>query len=197
VTVWILTRGFLRDYARNSTNLVVLVLVPVVFVLVAADSLADAARLLGGDGAALEQATAGWAAGFLAAVAMYFQVSVARDTDRRLLLCGAGLATVVFARLLTGAALAVTATGAALVALMLREPFDHPARLVVGTAMFALVYLGIGAAVGSVVRDPVNGTIVVLFVWILDVFFGPTLSSSESPITRVFPTHFVSLWLAG
>jgi hypothetical protein len=196
VTVWILTRGFLRDYARNSTNLVVLVLVPVVFVLVAADSLADAARLLGGDGAALEQATAGWAAGFLAAVAMYFQVSVARDTDRRLLLCGAGLATVVFARLLTGAALAVTATGAALVALMLREPFDHPARLVVGTAMFALVYLGIGAAVGSVVRDPVNGTIVVLFVWILDVFFGPTLSSSESPITRVFPTHFVSLWLA-
>lgn len=62
MTLWVLTRGFLRDYARNSTNLVVLVLVPIVFVLVAADSLADAARLLGGDGAALEQATAGWAA---------------------------------------------------------------------------------------------------------------------------------------
>lgn len=50
MTLWVLTRGFLRDYARNSTNLVVLVLVPIVFVLVAADSLADAARLLGGTG---------------------------------------------------------------------------------------------------------------------------------------------------
>jgi hypothetical protein len=196
VTLWILTRGFLRDYARNSTNLVVLVLVPVVFVLVAADSLADAARLLGGDGAALEQATAGWAAGFLAAVAMYFQVSAARDTDRRLLLCGARPATLVSARLLTGSVLALAATAVALVVLAVREPPDHPLRLLVGTAMFALVYLGIGAAVGSVARDPVNGTVVVLFIWILDVFFGPTLSSTDSPITRVFPTHFVSLWLA-
>lgn len=196
MTLWILTRSFLRDYTRNSTNLVVLVLVPVVFVLVAADSLADAARLLGGDGAALEKATAGWAAGFLAAVAMYFQVSAARDTDRRLLLCGARPATLVSARLLTGCALALVATAVALVVLTVREPPDHPLRLLVGTAMFALVYLGIGAAVGSVAKDPVNGTVVVLFIWILDVFFGPTLSSSDSPVTRVFPTHFVSLWLA-
>ena len=196
MTLWILTRGFLRDYARNSTNLVVLVLVPVVFVLVAADSLADAARLLGGNGAALEEATAAWAAGFLAAVAMYFQVSAARDTDRRLLLCGARPATLVAARLLTGSVLALAATAVALVVLAVRAPPDHPLRLVVGTAMFALVYLGIGAAVGSVARDPVNGTVVVLFIWILDVFFGPTLSSPDSPITRVVPTHFVSLWLA-
>lgn len=196
MTLWILTHGFLRDHARNSTNLLVLVVVPIVFVLVAADSLADAARLLGGDGAALGQATAGWAAGFLAAVAMYFQVSAARDADRRLVLCGARPAMLVSGRLLTGAILAATATAAALIVLALREPPDHPVRLVVGTTMFALVYLGIGAAVGSVVRDPVNGTVVVLFIWILDVFFGPTLSSTESPITRVFPTHFVSLWLA-
>lgn len=196
MTWWLLTRGFLRDYARNSTNLIVLVLVPVVFVLVAADSLADAARLLGGDGTALEQATAGWAAGFLAAVAMYFQVSAARDADRRLLLCGARARTLVAARLLTGTFLAVVATAASLAVLALREPLDHPGRLVVGTTMFALVYLGIGAAVGSVARDPVNGSVAVLLIWIVDVFFGPTLSSSESAVTRLLPTHFVSLWLA-
>jgi hypothetical protein len=195
MTALILTRGFLRDYARNSTNLLVLVLVPVVFVLVAADSLADAARLLGGDGAALEQATAGWAAGFLAGVAMYFQVSAARDTDRRLVLCGARPATVVTARLLTGAVLALAATAVALAVLAFRDPLDRPLRLVVGTVMFALVYLGIGAAVGTVARDPVNGTVIVLLVWMIDVFFGPTLSSADNPITRVFPTHFVSLWL--
>ncbi|MFE6511520.1 ABC transporter permease [Nocardioides sp. NPDC057767] len=196
MTWWVFARGFLRDYARNSTNLVVLVLVPVVFVLVAADSLADAARLLGGDGTALEQATAGWAAGFLAAVAMYFQVSAARDADRRLLLCGARPRTLVVARLLTGAILAVVASAVSLAVLALRQPLDHPGRLIIGTTMFALVYLGIGAAVGAIARDPVNGTVVVLFVWILDVFFGPTLSSSDSAVTRLLPTHFISLWVA-
>lgn len=197
MTGWVLARGFLRDYVRNSTNLLVLVLVPVVFVLAAADSLGRAARLLGGDGAALEQATAGWAAGFLAAVAMYFQVSSARETDRRLLLCGARRATVVSARLLTGVFLALVGAAVALLALAARDPLDQPLRVVVGTILFALVYVGIGAAVGAVVRDPVNGTVVVLFVWILDVFFGPTLSSTESVGTRFLPTHFVSLWLGG
>jgi len=191
-----LTRGFLLDYARNPTNLVVLVLVPTVFVLVAADSLANAARLFGGNGAALQQATAGWAAAFLAAVAMYFQVAAAHDTDRRLVLCGARPATLVGARLLTGLVLAVNASVVALVTLALRGSMHAPLRTVIGTAMFALVYLGIGAAVGSVVRDPVNGTVVILFIWIMDIFFGPTLSSSSSPVTRVFPTHFVSLWLS-
>ena len=196
MTTLILTKGFLRDYARNSTNLVVLVLVPVIFVLLAADSLTDAARLLGGDSAALEQATAGWAAGFLAGVAMYFQVSAARDTDRRVLLCGARPASLVSARLLTGAVLALAATAASLAVLAIREPLDHPVRLIVGTTMFALVYLGIGAAVGSVAKDPVNGTVVVLLIWMLDIFLGPTLKSADSSITQVFPTHFVSLWLS-
>lgn len=196
MTWWVFTRGFLRDYARNSTNLIVLVSVPIVFVLVAADSLADAAQLLGGDGTAMEQATAGWAAGFLAAVAMYFQVSAARDADRRLSLCGPRARTLVGARLLTGAFLALAAAAVSVTVLALREPLEHPGRLIIGTTMFALVYLGIGAAVGSVARDPVNGAVVVLFVWILDVFFGPTLSSSDSPVTRLLPTHFIALWLA-
>ncbi|MGP3948971.1 hypothetical protein [Streptomyces sp. 7N604] len=45
-------------------NLLVLILVPVVFVVVAAEPMADAAELLGGPGGpAVQTATAGWAAG--------------------------------------------------------------------------------------------------------------------------------------
>jgi hypothetical protein len=80
---------FVADYVRNPVNLLVMVLVPVVFVLVAAGSLANALQLLGGRiGPAVETATAGWAAGFLSGLAMYFQVRSARAADRRLLMAG-------------------------------------------------------------------------------------------------------------
>ena len=85
----LLTRCFIADYVRNPVNLLVLVVVPVVFVLVAAGSLANALQLLGGRiGPAVETATAGWAAGFLSSLAMYFQVRSARATDRRLVQAG-------------------------------------------------------------------------------------------------------------
>ncbi|MFZ5850083.1 MAG: ABC transporter permease [Actinomycetota bacterium] len=192
-------RRFLADYARNPVNLLVLVLVPVVFVVVAAGSMADAARLLGGagGGSAVETATAGWAAGFLAAIAMYFQVSAARDADRRLVIAGLPGARLVAARLLAGLALAVLVTAAALGALALRSGIDEPARVVVGTLMFAVIYLAIGGVVGAAVSNPVNGTVLILFVWIIDVFFGPTLSAADRVGTRVLPTHFVSLWMVG
>ena len=194
---WVaLTRRFLTDYRRNPANLLFLVLVPVVFVIVAAGTMADAAALLGGveGGAGIEVATAGWAAGFLAGIAMYFQVSAARQTDRRLVLAGLPRAQLVTARLAAGACLAVLATAAALTALAARTGIDDPLRTTLGTLMFATIYLALGAGIGALVPNPVNGTIVVMFVWILDVFFGPTLSAATSSVTRALPTHFVSLW---
>ena len=196
MTVLLLVRRFLPDYARNGPNLLLLVLVPVVFVLVAAPPMADAARLLGGTGGgpAVETVTAGWAAAFLTAVAMYFQVSAARTTDRRLALAGLNRVRLATARLASGGVLAVLATVVALLALMVRDGLDNPWRVAAGTALFAVVYLGLGAVVGALVPSAVNGTVIVMFVWILDVFFGPTLSGSESPLLRVLPTHFISLW---
>src|SRR6266542_1903237 len=121
MTTTLLVRRFLTDYARNPVNLVVLVLVPVVFVVVAAGSMADAAKLLGGgSGPAVQTATAGWEAGFLAGVAMYFQTRAARAADRRLVLAGLPPHRLVAARLVTGLALAVLVSGAALTALALQ-----------------------------------------------------------------------------
>ncbi|MDA1360904.1 ABC transporter permease [Glycomyces luteolus] len=143
----------------------------------------------------METASAGWAAAFLAGVAMYFQTAATREVDRRVVLAGLPPAQMVAARLLTGAALALFAAAVALVALAARTGFDDPARIVAGTVMFALIYLAIGAVIGTLVRNPVNGTIIVLFVWILDVFFGPAMSAADRWATRPFPTHFVTLWM--
>jgi hypothetical protein len=192
----VFVRRFLLDYARNPVNLLLLVVVPSVFVVVVAGSMADAAKLLGGvGGPAVETAAAGWAAAFLAGIAMYFQTAATRDTDRRLVIAGLAPRRLVEARLITGTVLAVLASAAALVALAARTGIDHPVRAVVGTLMFAVIYVAIGAVVGSVVANPVNGTVIVLFLWIFDVFFGPAMGAADRVATRGLPTHFVTLWM--
>ena len=195
----VFVRRFLADYARNPVNLFLLVVVPVVFVAVAAGRLAEVARLFGGAAAAssMGASTAGWAAGFLAGIAMYFQVSAAHDADRRLVLAGLPVRRLVTARLAAGLGLAVLASAAALLTLQLRTGIDDPPRVIAATLMYALIYLGIGATIGALVRSPVNGSVLVLLVWIVDVMLGPSMGLGTSLVTRFLPTHFVTLWMAG
>jgi hypothetical protein len=191
----LLVRRYLAEYARRPVNLVLLVVVPVVFVALSAGVVADFARLLGGagDASSLEAATAGWAAAFLAGVAGLFHVLGSRDADRRLALAGTGPHRIVVARLASGLVLALLAAGGALLALAVRTGIGDPARTLGATVMFAVVYLAIGAAVGATVGDEVNGSLLVLLVWILDVFLGPAMAGGSSLLTRVLPTHFVTL----
>lgn len=189
-------RRFLADYARNPVNLLLLVVVPTVFVVLVASTMADAAKLLGGvGGPAVETAAAGWAAAFLAGIAMYFQTAATHETDGRVVIAGLKPRRLVFARLLTGFALAVGASTASLIALAARTGIDHPTRAIVGTLMFAVIYIAVGAVVAVVASNPVNGTVIVLFVWILDVFFGPAMGAADRAVTRGLPTHFVTLWM--
>ena len=192
----VFVRRFLTDYIRNPVNLLLLAVIPTVFVVVAGGSLAKSAKLLGGSGGpAVQTATAGWAAAFLAGVAMYFQTAATRDTDRRVVLAGLPAARLTLARLLTGGCLALLASTAALIALGLRTGIDDPVRAITGTVMFAAIYVAVGAVVGSATPNPVNGTVIVLFVWIADVFFGPAMGAADRIATRGLPGHYVTLWM--
>ena len=91
--------------------------------------------------------------------------------------------------------LAAVASAAALVTLAARTGIDHPARVLAGTFMFAVIYLAIGALVGTLVASPVNGTVLIFFVWIVDVMFGPVFGSPTRLAGRVFPTHFLTMWM--
>ena len=126
---------------------------------------------------------------------MYFQTRSAGATDRRVVLAGLPARRLVTARLVTGLLLAAGVSAAALLALAARSGIGEPGRAIAGTLMFAVIYLAIGAVVGVLVRNPVNGTVVILFIWIMDVFFGPGLGSPDRAATRWLPTHFVTLWM--
>ena len=194
----LLVRRFLADYARNPVNLLILVLVPVGFVAGAAGSMAQLAKLLSGTaapGTATQTVTAGWAAAFIAAIAAYFQVRAARSADRRLVLAGLPAGRLAAARAVTGLALAVLASAAAVVTLAARAGIAHPGRVLAGTLMFAVIYLAIGALAGTLVASPVNGTVLIFFVWITDVMFGPVFGSPTRLAGRGFPTHFLTMWM--
>jgi hypothetical protein len=193
----VLSRRALADYARRPLNLVLLVAVPVVLVFVWGGTLADFSALVGGtaDPVQIEAATAGWAAAALAGLGGLFQITGARHADRRLAGAGDRAAPIVIGRIAACAALAGLASMGGLVALALRTGINDPLRAVVGTAVVAAIYVAIGVLVGSVVRSDMNGALLVTFAWILDVFLGPVLGGSATPITRLFPLHFPQLLL--
>ncbi len=186
---------WLVEYARRPLNLALLVAIPVIFVTLSAGALTDFADILGGvtDLGEVEAATAGWAAAVLAGVAGFFHVSTSRDADRRLAGAGTGARRVVASRLASTLVLAGLAAIGALIALRLRTTgLAFTPRVVGATLLFALIYAGIGVTVGALVRSEMNGSLIVVFTWIFDVFFGPAMGNS-APIIRVFPLHFPTL----
>lgn len=116
------------------------------------------------------------------------------DADRRLSTAGMGAIRIVTSRLTSGLILAMLAAGAALAALAMRTGIADPWRAVGGTIMSAIIYLAIGVAVGSTVKSEINGSLVVIFIWMVDVFLGPAMAGGDIVITRFFPSHYVTLF---
>ncbi|GMQ93814.1 MAG: hypothetical protein BMS9Abin12_1294 [Acidimicrobiia bacterium] len=190
-----LTGRYLAEYARRPINLVLLVLVPLIFVILTAGAIADFSEALGftGEASKLVGPTAGWAAAFIAGVAGFFHVLGSREADRRLAAAGLGARRIVAGRLASGLALALLAAAASIAALALRTGLTDPVRTIAGVVMFSVLYLGIGVVVGSLVRSDINGSLVVIFIWMFDVFLGPAMSNSDIWITWLFPSHFITL----
>lgn len=191
----LLTWRYLGEYARRPLNLVLLAVVPVVFVALSAGAIADFARILGAEAGfgQLEAATAGWAAAFLAGVAGFFHVTGSKEPDRRLAAAGSATTRVVTARVVSSLTLAAVAAVGALIALAVRTQVADPGRAIGATVMFAVIYLAIGITVGALVRSEVNGSLIIIFIWMFDVFLGPAMGRTESIITRLFPSHFPTL----
>ncbi len=174
---------FVREHLRMRTTLVLLVVVPMLFVVLAGGVLEDFSRALGGtslDGRAAAALGAGWAAAFLAGAVGFFQTNSSRDADRRLSLAGFGAVRTAAARLTASLVLALLVSAAAYVALWVRAGVGHPVHTAVAILAFAVVYLAVGAIVGSLVRDALEGSMVVAFIFLVDVFSGRQVTGGSA-----------------
>jgi hypothetical protein len=189
-----LSGRWMVEYWRRPLNVVLLVAVPVIFVTLSSGALADFADILGGaaDVGDVEAASAAWAAAVLAGVAGFFHVSQSRAADRRLAVAGLGAGGVVASRLISTLTLAAMASAGALVALAVRTDAATTGRVIGATTLSAVIYAGFGVLVGAVVRSELNGSLIVVFAWIFDVFFGPAMGGTAT-VLRLFPLHFPTL----
>ena len=171
---------FAREQLRAPFMLALLVSVPALFVFAAAGALADFADALGGSLAADAAVAlgAGWAAAFVAGALGFFSAVSSYSADRRLALAGLGGARVAADRIAAGLLLALAAAAAAYAALELRAPVAHPGHAALAILAFAVLYLGVGVLIGSLIHAPLEGSLVVAFVFLLDAFAGPGMSDS-------------------
>ncbi len=188
--------AWLREHSRRPLNLALLVAVPVVFVVLSAGALADFADILAGDSSrdSVELATAGWAASVLAGVGAFFHVAGSRQADRRLAATGLKARVVVASRMASSAVLGLLAVAASVLALSVRVDIANPGRVLAATVISAAIYLGIGIIVGAFVESELNGSLLIVFAWMFDVFFGPAMGGTAL-LVRFFPLHYPTLIL--
>ncbi len=191
--------SFVREQLRAPLTLVLLVAIPAFFVLIFAGVLGEFSRALGGTLAA-QSATAvsaGWAAAFLSGTLAFFMVSSSRGADRRLALAGLGALRVALSRIAAALLLGATVSAVAFLTLWLRSGIAHPAHAAVAIFAFAAIYIGVGAVVGALVSEPLEGSLLVLLVFSIDAFSGPQMTSATSGIGTYLPTyHAANLLIA-
>ena len=171
--------AFTREHLRTPLTLVLLIAIPVFFVLIFASVLGDFAKALGGTLARQQAAaiSAGWAAAFLSGTLAFFQVSSSRGADRRLSAAGLGPWRVAGARIVAALAIGVTVSGFAFATLWLRSGIGHPLHAAVAILSFAVIYIGLGALIGAFVRGALEGSLLIVFLFTLDAFSSPDMTS--------------------
>ncbi len=178
---------FTREHLRAPLTISLLVALPAVFVVASAAVLKSFARALGGDvaGHAATALGAGWSAAFLAGAFGFFQTVSSRDADYRLARAGFGAMRTAASRLVSAFTLSLVVTLAALAALRLKQPTPHLWHITVAILAYAVVYLGIGTAIGVLIRDELAGSLAVVFVFILDVFSGPGMAPAPTGLGQI------------
>jgi hypothetical protein len=174
--------AFLREHLRAPLTLAMLLAIPAFFVLIFASVLGQFADALGGTLAeqAATSLSAGWAAAFLSGALAFFELNSSRGADRRLAVAGLGAGRVAVARIGAALALAATVATVAFATLALRSGIEHPWHAAAAIVAFAFIYIGIGAAIGALVRSPLEGSLIVILVFSVDAFSGPQMTSSGS-----------------
>jgi hypothetical protein len=183
-----------RSYIRQPINMVLLVIVPVVFIIAMRSAVSTFSDVLGGNVG--EQAGTGlaglWAASLLAGVAVFFVLRTTLSTDGRLIVAGLSRRALVSAHSITALAIAGVTSSVSLGVLLATQDVASPASLFLAIFISALIYGAMGIGLARLIEGDLEGSFVLILVFMLDAFVGGPLGGAHGPLAGVFPLHFTS-----
>lgn len=173
-------RAFTVERARDPMSVVLLVVLPALFVTIFAGVLPEFSSALGGDVASQSTTalSAGWAAALLSGTLAFFHVAAGRVGDRRLALAGNCGPEVALARIGAAIAMGLVISLASWAALWATAGTPHPWHALAALMLFSATYIGIGALAGAAVRGLLEGSLLVVLLFLLDAFTSPVMTSS-------------------
>lgn len=183
---------FLREYARTTLNLALLVIVPVLLILSFGDALSRLADVFDVQLTAEMGKSMGalWAAAFLTGIMGFFMMVGARAADRRLVLVGYRPAEVVALRFAAVALLAALATVVSYGVLLTQLTPDDYAQTLLVMYLGAMTYGALGILIGSLISGELEGSFALLFFFMMDAFIGSPLFGTTTEAFAFLPTFY-------
>jgi hypothetical protein len=183
-----------RQYSRQPINLFLLVILPPLFVLALGSAFSTFSDVLGGNvserqGSAM---AAVWVAALLSGSAAFFVLSASRRADERLVLSGLGLAALEGAHAAAGVVLAVGTGSIGFLVVILTNDVSSPLELWMAIVAGAVAYSALGATIAFVIEGDLEGSFVIILVFMLDAFVAGPLGGPSGLWPNFFPLHHSS-----
>lgn len=190
---------FLRGYYRNTLNLVLLVVIPILLIQSFGNALSRLADLFSGITLTLNMGKALgalWSAAFLSGIMGFFTMSGAREADRRLVRAGYHPVQVASLRLFTVAILSIIASAVSYLVLIIQFTPQNLVLTFAAIYLAAVIYSALGILVGSLIPGELEGSFAMLFFFVMDAFIGSPLFGATSGVFALLPTHYPTKILA-
>jgi len=180
-----------RQYVREPMNLVLLLVLPPLFIVAMSSAISTFSGVLGGNLG--ERAGAGlsglWAASILTGVASFFLASASARVDGRLVLAGLHPTSLTAAHVTATLTIALVTTTVSVGILLATQTVGRPEVLFAAILAAALIYGFIGSLLSVYVRGDLEGSFVIILLFMLDAFVGGPLAAGEGVFAESLPLH--------
>ncbi len=183
-----------RQYARQPVNIALLFILPPLFVLGLSSAIATFSGVLGGNLGERSDSAIGavWASSLLSASAAFFLLRESRHADDRLLIAGLGRPALYATHAVAGAVLALGSGTVGFLAVLLSQDIASPVDLWLAIVAGALAYEAMGATLAFFVEGDLEGSFIIILVFMLDAFVAGPLGGATGFWPNLFPLHHPS-----
>lgn len=184
----------MRQYVREPVNLALLLIVPPLFIIAMSGAIGTFSNVLGGNvGERAGTALSGlWAAMILTGVASFFLALASARVDARLIISGLRPAGVAAGHALVTMAIAFMTTAISVAILLSTQEVAKAEVLFAAILLASLIYGAIGFLLSAYVHGDLEGSFVIILIFMLDAFVGGPLASGQGLLADLMPVRFPS-----